>query len=341
MIELLVEVCLGDSIADCALRLLPGAPCAEAQAAAWVAERPGLVMKDWRCDDPAAAIAPLEMVEIAEGVFVHEGHIALLDAENAGDHSNPGFILGRDAVAVIDTGGSRQTVEALYAAIRARTELPIGWLILTHMHPDHVMGAALFREAGAVVIGHARLESALANRAESYSAALVRAAGALPAIGSEIVLPDETVADRREIDLGERVLLLEAHPTAHTDNDLTVFDVATRTWFLSDLVFERHLPTIDGSVLGWIALLDRLTARPAARIVPGHGAPSLPWPQAADATRGYLAALVAETRAALAQGESLSEASRTLGAGLRGDWLLFDEFNARNATAAYRELEWE
>ena len=57
--------------------------------------------------------------------------------------------------------------------------------------------------------------------------------------------------------------------------------------------------------------------------------------------RGYLAALVAETRAALAAGESLGEATEHLGAALRGDWQLFDTFNARNATAVYRELEWE
>jgi hypothetical protein len=110
---------------------------------------------------------------------------------------------------------------------------------------------------------------------------------------------------------------------------------------MGDLVFDRHAPAVDGSALGWIALLDRLAARPAARIVPGHGAPALPWPAGADATRAYLAGVVAEARAALAAGESLGEASRHVGADLRGDWQLFDDFNARNATAVYRELEWE
>ena len=80
---------------------------------------------------------------------------------------------------------------------------------------------------------------------------------------------------------------------------------------------------------------------PVARVVPGHGAAALAWPRGVVPTRDYLAALVAETRAAIAAGESLGEATRHLGAGLRGDWLLFDDFNARNATAVYRELEWE
>ena len=94
------------------------------------------------------------------------------------------------------------------------------------------------------------------------------------------------------------LLELEAHPTAHTDNDLTVLDPATGTWWLGDLVFDGHLPTLDGSVLGWVALLDRLAARPAGAGGAGARRPALPWPDAAAPTRAYLAALVAETRAA-------------------------------------------
>lgn len=340
MIELLVELCLRDAPLTCARHLLPG-PCAEARAADWVAAHPAAVLGGWSCADPATAVVPLAVAEIAPGVFVHRGRDEMPSPGNAGDEANIGFVIGEDAVAVIDAGGSRQVAEGLYAAIRARTALPIAWVILTHMHPDHVVGAALFREAGARVVGHARLPDALLNRSETYSAALVREIGPLAALGGDIALPDETVADRREIDLGGRRLLLEAHPTAHTDNDLTVLDERTGTWWMGDLVFQRHAPSIDGSALGWIALLDTLGARPAERIVPGHGDASLPWPGGAAPTRDYLTALVAETRAALGRGESLTEAAPRIGRDLRGDWLLFDEFNARNATAVYRELEWE
>ena len=120
------------------------------------------------------------------------------------------------------------------------------------------------------------------------------------------------------IDLGGRVLELEAHPTAHTDNDLTVLDPESGTWFMGDLVFDRHLPSVDGSVLGWLALLDALGERPAARVVPGHGRVDLPWPGGADPMRGYLAALVADTRTALGAGESLGEAAPASGGGLAG-----------------------
>lgn len=339
MIELLMDLCLAARPDACARHLLPG-PCVEARARDWVAARPELTLRGWSCGDPADLPA-LGVTEVAPGVFVHPGRQELASPENAGDEANLGFVIGADGVAVIDAGGSRAVAEGLYAAIRARTDLPVRWLILTHMHPDHTLGTEFFHEAGARVIGHDRLPEALANRADSYAEAAARDLGPLGALGAEGTAPDETVARAREIDLGDRVLRLEAWPTAHTDNDLTVRDVATDTWFLGDLVFDRQTPSMDGSVLGWLRLLDDLAGREAARIVPGHGAASLPWPEGATPTRTYLAALVAETRAALARGESLGDAAEHLGAGLRGDWLLFDAFNARNATAIYRELEWE
>jgi len=343
MLELLVEVCMADRPENCATRLVPmQAACDVAAAEDWIGGRSDLVLREARCAPAGEGVAPLAVSEVAPGVFVHAGHVALASEENGGDIANLGFVVGETAVAVIDSGGSRAVGEALYAAIRAQTTLPIAWLVLTHMHPDHVYGASVFREAGARVVGHARLEAALANRAGSYGAMLARDIGPAGVIASELVTPDVAVEDRLSLDLGGRTLEVEAHPTAHTDNDLSVFDAATGTLFVGDLAFERHLPTIDGSALGWIGVLDALSERAAvARIVPGHGSASLPWPDGGAATRDYLAALVEETRAALGRGDSLGEAAESLGAGLRGEWLLFDVFNARNATAAYRELEWE
>ncbi len=339
MIELLVELCLRAEPASCARHLLPGA-CVESRAEDWIKGHPDLILRSWSCGK-ATDIAPLPVIEIAPGVFAHKGRHELPDARNAGDEANIGFIIGSESVAVIDAGGSRQIGEALYSAIRARTDLPISWVVLTHMHPDHVMGAAVFKEAGAQVIGHANLPAALINRSETYADALTRQVGPLIALDATLALPDATVTNSQVIDLGGRRLLLEAHPTAHTDNDLTVFDEATKIWWMGDLVFQEQTPSMDGSVLGWLRVLDGLTKRPAAGIVPGHGDVFLPWPEGAAPTRDYLSGLVSETRAALAKGESLTDASQTIGRDLRGNWLLFDDFNARNATAIYRELEWE
>ena len=64
------------------------------------------------------------------------------------------------------------------------------------------------------------------------------------------MLPDLPVHGTVSLDLGERRIDVEAHPTAHTDNDLTVFDYRTGTWFLGDLLFMGHVPALDGRLKG-------------------------------------------------------------------------------------------
>lgn len=283
---------------------------------------------------------PFAVTEVAPGVFVHQAPYALALPRNLGFVGNAGFIIGRDAVAVIDTGGSLQAGEQLKAAIRQKTALPVRYVINTHMHPDHVLGNAAFAGPGVTFIGHRNLPEALAARAEAYVSATERLVGPAAA-GTRVVLPDETVADARDIDLGDRVLRLEAWPTAHTSTDLTVLDVATGTWFLGDLLFLGHVPALDGKAAGWIALIEELKRRPVARAVPGHGPASVAWPQAAEPTERYLRRLVADVRDMVREGRTLSEAAREAGRSEAGNWQLFDDFNARNATATFHELEWE
>ena len=286
--------------------------------------------------------APLAVDEVAPGLFVHAGAIEEMSRQNRGDIANIGFIMGHDAVAVIDTGGSRAVGLGLLAAIREHTALPVTAVINTHMHPDHVFGNAAFREAypAAAFIGSAKLPAALASRAEHYLAANRLLLGDELADAIRIIEPTRTVADTATLDLGGRVLRLKAWPTAHTDNDLTVFDETTKTLFAGDLVFSRHLPVIDGSIKGWLTAHDALAQIDAGRVVPGHGPGSMPWPQALEPQQAYLEALAAEIRARIAEGTGLAETVAGLAPPV-GSWLLVDAFHRRNATAAYVELEWE
>jgi quinoprotein relay system zinc metallohydrolase 2 len=280
--------------------------------------------------------------QIAQGDYVHFGQVAMTTAENAGDIANIGIIVGRDAVAVIDTGGSVAVGQALLDTVRKLTDKPIRYVINTHEHPDHIFGNAAFAGLGATFVGHRNLPASMRAHGPFYLHSFRDVLGADAIAKVRLIPPTLLVDNTMTLDLGDRQLLLTAwYPPAHTDCDLTILDQQTHTLFSGDLVFLDHIPVIDGSLNGWLDVLPRLAKLPAERVVPGHGRRVAPWPQALDDERRYLLAVQADARKFIAAGTPLAEAVPLIGQSERRRWQLFDDYNPRNATAAFSELEWE
>ncbi len=303
-------------------------------------------------------------IEIAPGVHVWRGAQEEFSPANGGHIANIGFIVGEQQVAVIDTGSSYAEGVALRRMISEVTPLPVGYVILTHMHPDHVLGAAAFAQDEPVFIGHAQLSEAMARRQQVYLERMRQILGS-DAEGTRMVFPSQGVDVEQEVrlDLGGRTLRLRAHPTAHTNNDLTIFDEQTGTLWLSDLLFVGRIPVMDGSLLGWLKLIDKFMrlecvtagayepARRAGaeaepcerveRVVPGHGPVMTQWKEALADERHYLEIIADGIRKVIKQGGTISEAVETVGWGEQNNWLLFQQYHGRNVTAGFAELEWE
>jgi quinoprotein relay system zinc metallohydrolase 2 len=290
---------------------------------------------------PAAASKDgFNLTQLAPGVFLHTGRDLALNAPGHDDIANIGFVIGDKCAAVIDTGGSITVGRALRAAVRHQTSLPICYVINTHVHVDHVLGNAAFKNDNPSFVGHQSLSEAIARNREFF----VTEYGAdfdPPASADQVIGPDRLVEHEMQLDLGNRSLILRAWPKAHSDCDLTVYDEQTGTLWTGDLLFRERLPALDGSIRGWLAAIDALARMKVQRVVPGHGGATRDLASALGLERRYLQDLLDGVSAELAAGNSVQDAIEHVAVAEKPQWLLWQNTHPHNVLRAYQELEWE
>jgi quinoprotein relay system zinc metallohydrolase 2 len=287
-----------------------------------------------------AAHGDFAIENVGDGIYVHHGIHQDIDDGYHGDICNASFVVGAKGVAVIDTGGSLKVGQQLRAAIKKVTDKPILYVINTHVHPDHIYGNAAFLADKPQFVGHEKLETVMELRREQYTKLNAKLLGE-DAKGTELVKPTIAVKATQELDLGDRKLVLTAHPNAHTSTDLSAMESKTSTLFTGDLLFIERTPVLEGDIKGLIAELEKFKSQPIKQVVPGHGAVTTDWKLAIENEQRYLNALLTDIRAAIKAGKSMNEAMDSAAAGEKDKWKLFEIANRRNVNIIYPALEWE
>lgn len=249
----------------------------------------------------------LQPRQIADGVWLLEGSTDNFSQANGGNIVNTGFIVTAEGVLVIDSGPSRRYGEAMRQAIARVTDKPLLKVMLTHHHPDHVLGNQAFSDVPiAALPGTTAL---LAEQGDAMAENMYRLVGDWMR-GTEVLLPTQSL-EPGMLEVGGRTLQLLAL-SGHTGADLAILDVQSGVLFAGDLVFYQRALTTPGtpSLATWLADLDQLQQLPWKQIVPGHG------PLASDAApfaqmRDYLGWLDDVMRSGAEQGAEMNELIRT------------------------------
>ena len=188
-----------------------------------------------------------------------------------------GVVIGSERCLVIDTGTDEVHGAEHLAAIRSLTPLPCT-VVITHAHWDHHYGSMAFQPCP--VLAHPLCGRAMTSTAERDEwAARYRAEGktelADRIAAVRFVPPTEVLADRTELDLGDRTVELLHPGRGHTDHDIVVHVPEAGVLFTGDLVEQGAPPSVgsDAYPAEWPSTLDALLATGARVFVPGHGEP--------------------------------------------------------------------
>jgi len=269
-----------------------------------------LVPADREPADAAAdnAFAPtptgLRAQPLADGVWVLRGSGGEAAPRNRGWIANIGVIAGPNGVVLIDTGSSRNQIEAALAAVAQLTPLPVVMAVVTHQGPEAVFGAAALRARGIPLVAHERAANLIEQRCAICLARLRETLGANEMRGSDVTVPDRRIDGDATISVGGRAIDLIDVSQSRGSGDIVVLDRASGVLFASGLASAGRLPELhDGDIAGWLAALARLDTlvrelEPAAIVVPGFGAPG--GAEVLADTRGYLTGLDAAVHAAQA-----------------------------------------
>ncbi|MGD8622891.1 MAG: MBL fold metallo-hydrolase [Anaerolineae bacterium] len=209
----------------------------------------------------------MEIVEVRPGTWA-----CLMDNETA----NAGFVVTQKGVIIIDTLDTPARGRELAAAITARTDRPVRFIVNTHHHYDHTFGNQVF---DAAVIAHCRLADELAQ-AVSRDLAPVAIAARLSTHPEdvwlveelEVTYPNIVFQDRLVLDMPPKRLILQ-HLGGHTPDSIVIDLPEEGVLFAGDLVFEGRVPFLrQAHVEEILQALREVERRGARTIVPGYGA---------------------------------------------------------------------
>ncbi len=259
---------------------------------------------------------------------------------------NTGIVIGDDAVLVADTQATPAMAADVIRRIRAVTDKPIKYVVLTHYHAVRVLGASAYQPQQ-IIASHDTYDL-IVERGEADKASeigrfprLFRNAESVP---PGLTWPTITVAGKMTLWIGKLEVQLLQLGRGHTKGDTVVWLPQERTLLSGDLVeFDATPYAGDAYFKDWPQTLDNLAALKPDALVPGRG-PALTTPAQVAAglrsTRDFIADVRRHVDAGVAAGSDLNAVYKATFAALKpkyGHWVIFDHCMPFDVTRAYDE----
>jgi glyoxylase-like metal-dependent hydrolase (beta-lactamase superfamily II) len=202
-------------------------------------------------------------------------HVWAIPDFNVGLVPNVGIVVGSKATLVVDTGLGPRNGEAIVREMKKVSKNADVYVVTTHYHPEHSLGAGAFTGAKLVMTRVQQQEMSEVGTAIQDTFASRSPLNKELLSGVPYPTPDILFDREHRIDLGGvTVRLLWRGPAAmHTRGDTMVFVEEDRVLFTGDVVMsQRFLAAQNTSSLStWLSVLDELASLKPAHVVPSHG----------------------------------------------------------------------
>lgn len=280
--------------------------------------------------------------KVADGVYSAIGQLGYYTYENAGHNNNLSFVIGSDAVLVVNSSTSYLLAKALHDEIKKLTDLPVKYVVVENGQTHAAGGNNYWQEQGAEVISHIDAVESIEKRVpvglRGLEATLKeRLEGTVPAP------VDVTFEDTMTLDLGGLTAELMYLGIAHAKGDISILIPERDVVIAGDIAFYQRMLAVDNesSTVDWMDTWHNAFA-PLAEgkiIIPGHGDPT-DFASVDRDTRSYIEYLRTEVGKILEEGGSLADAYKI-------DQSQFmhleaaDQLAGKNAGRIFEAMEWE
>lgn len=278
--------------------------------------------------------------KISSHVYAWIGPYEGPNKTNQGFRMNMAFVVGKNAVAVIDTGYTPAMAREMLAHINKITHKPIKYAINTNSQPHRFMGNKVFKQAGASLVSHT-LEAKRMKTMSGVFMTGIESALALPkdSIGFP-TLPDVLIDKMKVLNLGGVSLKIRTHGQSHTPASLVVEIPEDKVVYAGDILYRSRLLAVlpDSGVKNWIATYKQLKVYGDSLLIPGHGKPArltaFDFP-----TLSYLEMLHKHMTVAVENGVDMDASIKSLDQSRYEKLVNFKQLAGRNASWAYLEAE--
>jgi len=219
-----------------------------------------------------------EFKKFADNVYILPGPPMEPNEENEGFMNNPAIIEGEHGLIMIDPGGNYNVGKKIFAEVEKISKKPIIAIIDTHKHGDHWFANKTMAEKYPNVKIYAlqhMIDVSKDGEADKWYGILDRLSHNLKGT-KPYQFPEFAIKNGDKIEIDGQTFLIFHPKRAHTDTDVLILHVNSKTLFLGDNVMKSRLGGFDASssILGNIKLLEDIEKAPELSLyVPGHGAP--------------------------------------------------------------------